>query len=298
MVIYLGAHESISGGIYKSLLYGVEDGCEVVQIFSKNARQFKAKPLTDDDIKKFKETLKETKMKRTAVHDAYLINLGSPNTKNWTDHKEAFLIEMERAEALGIPHLIFHPGSHLGKGDEYAIKRIITAINELFEKTSEFKLKVLVETTAGQGSNVGYKFEHIRDIIEGVDASERIGACYDTCHTFAAGYDISDSNTYEKTLDEFDNVVGLDKLEGFHLNDALKPLGSRVDRHTQIGDGEIGLFGFWLLVNDERFKSIPGYLETPALPNGKSSYKRNLKILKKLRGSIEPPEMLSGKWKF
>ncbi len=296
--IYLGAHESISGGIYKSLLYGVEDGCEVVQIFSKNARQFKAKPLNEEEINNFKDTLKETKMKSTAVHDAYLINLGTPDKKNWADHKNAFLIEMERAEALGIPHLIFHPGSHLSKGDEFSINRIIAALDELHEKTSGFKLKVLVETTAGQGTNVGYRFEHLRDIIKGVSEPDRLGACYDTCHTFAAGYDIRDEKNYIKTFKEFDNIVGMNKLEAFHLNDARKPLGSRVDRHEQIGDGEIGLHAFWQLVNDKRFKSTPGYLETPPLPSGENSYKRNLKILKKLRSANEPPERKGGKWQF
>ncbi len=280
------------------MLFGMEDGCEVVQIFSKNARQFKAKPLTDDEIKKFKDTLKETKMKATAVHDAYLINLGSPEADKWSVYKDAFLIEMERAEDLGIPHLIFHPGAHVGKGDEYCIKRIITALDELHEKTQGFKLKTLVETTAGQGSNVGYKFEHVRDILEGVTEPERVGACYDTCHTFAAGYDIRDDESYEKVFEEFDNIVGLSNLNSFHLNDALKPLGSRVDRHDQIGDGEIGLYGFWLLVNDPRFKTHPGYLETPPLPSGENSYKRNLKILKKLRGAKEPPKKAGSTWKF
>jgi deoxyribonuclease-4 len=254
--------------------------------------------LTDEDIHNFKETLKKTKMKSTAVHDAYLINLGTPDDKNWADHKDAFQIEMERAEALGIPHLIFHPGSHLGKGDEFSIKRIIDALDELHEKTPGFKLKVLVETTAGQGTNVGYKFEHVRDIIQGVSEPERIGSCYDTCHTFAAGYDIRDEDNYERIFEEFDNIVGLNKLETFHLNDALKTSGSRVDRHAQIGDGEIGLYAFWLLVNDKRFKNIPGYLETPPLPSGENSYKKNLKILKKLRGAKEPPEVKSEKWQF
>jgi deoxyribonuclease-4 len=279
-------------------LTGKEDGCEAVQIFSKNARQLKSKPLTDDEIKQFRDTLKETGIKGTAVHDAYLINLGNPDDEKWSVYKEAFLTEMQRAEALGIPHLIFHPGAHLGKGDEYGINRIASAISDLHDQSQGFKLKILIETTAGQGSNVGYSFEQIRDIIGQVAESERIGVCYDTCHTFAAGYDISDEESYNKTFDEFDQIVGLDNLNAFHLNDALKPLGSRVDRHEQIGVGEIGLYGFWLLVNDERFKNHPGYLETPALASGESSYKRNLKILKKLRGAKEPPEMKKGKWHF
>jgi deoxyribonuclease-4 len=279
-------------------LSGLSDGAEVVQIFSKNARQFKAKPLTEGDIKKFKETLLETKIKSTASHDAYLINLGSPNPEKWKVYKDAFLIELERAEALGIPHLIFHPGAHMGKGDSEGIKQIIKALDELHEKTEGYNIKSIVETTAGQGSNVGYKFEHVRDIIEGVADTKRMGVCYDTCHTFAAGYDIRDDDSYDKTLEEFDNIVGVENLVAFHLNDAMKPLNSRVDRHDQIGDGEIGLYGFWRLVNDKRFKNAPGYLETPSLPSGESSYKLNLKILKKLRGAEDPPQQKKGKWHF
>lgn len=264
-----------------------------MQLFSKNARQFKAKPLTDEDIQKFKDTLKETKMKSTAVHDAYLINLGSPDDAKWELHKEAFQIEMARAEALGVPHLIFHPGSHLGKGDEFCINRIIQALDELHERAQGYKLRVLVETTAGQGTNVGYKFEHVRDIIEGVTERERVGACYDTCHTFAAGYDIRDDESYDRTFEKFDNIVGLNKLEAFHLNDALKPLGSRIDRHEQLGAGEIGLLAFWRLVNDDRFKAHPGFLETPPFPTGESSYSHELILLKKLRGAKEPPGNVS-----
>jgi len=269
-----------------------------VQFFSKNARQLKAKELTDDDLDKFKKTLKETGMKSTAVHDAYLINLGNPVDDNWNRYKEAFLIEMERAESLGVPHLIFHPGAHLGKGDEYGLKRIASALDALHEQTQGFKLKLLLELTAGQGSNLGYKFEHISNIFDWVSEPQRLGVCYDTCHTFAAGYDITDDESYHQTFDQFDRIIGLKKLLAFHLNDALKPLGSKVDRHAQIGDGEIGIHAFWLLVNDKRFKTHPGYLETPALPSGENSYKKNLKLLKKLRGAKEPPEMKKGKWKF
>jgi deoxyribonuclease-4 len=279
-------------------LTGIDDGCEVVQIFSKNARQLKAKPLTDEDIKNFKDTLKKTKMKSTAVHDAYLINLGNPDDEKWGVYKEAFLIEMQRTEALGIPHLIFHPGAHMGKGDDYGLSRIARALDELHDQTQGFKLKVLIETTAGQGSNVGYKFEQVQDIIDQVAEPERVGVCYDTCHTFAAGYDIRDDEVYQDTFQKFDDVIGLKRLEAFHLNDALKPFGSRVDRHEQIGDGEIGLYGFWLLMNDSRFKTTPGYLETQPLPSGENSYKRNLKILKKLRGAKDPPEKKGSKWRF
>ncbi len=270
----------------------------MVQLFSKSARQMRAKPLTDEEIKNFKDTLKQTKLKWTAVHDSYLINLGNPEDEKWSRSKDGFLIEMERAEALGIPHLIFHPGAHLGKGDKYCLNRIATALDELHDRTSGYKLKALIETTAGQGTNVGFTFEHLCKIMDLVSEPERLGVCYDTCHTFAAGYDITSEDTYEKTMEEFDNIVGLDKLEAFHLNDALKRLGSRIDRHEQIGSGEIGLYGFWLLVNDKRFKSHPGYLETPPLPGGESSYIRNLTILKKLRGAKEPPEKKGEKWQF
>jgi deoxyribonuclease-4 len=256
------------------------------------------KDITTEEIKDFQNTLKTTKIKTTAAHDGYLINLGNPDDEKWHRYKDAFLIEMQRAEAFGIPYLIFHPGAHLNTGEEFCINRIATAINELHEKTTEFQLKILIETTAGQGTNIGYTFEQVKGIIDAISDSNRVGVCYDTCHTFAAGYDIRDDEVYTDTFRRFDSVIGLKKLMAFHLNDAMKPLGSQVDRHEQIGSGEIGLHGFWLLVNDKRFKNIPGFLETPALPNGANSYKKNLKILKKLRGAKEPPEKKGSKWKF
>jgi deoxyribonuclease-4 len=280
-------------------LNGVEDGCEVVQLFTKNARQLMPKkPLSDEDITNFKDTLKKTKIRSTASHDGYLINLGNPDDEKWERYKDAFLIEMQRAEALGIPHLIFHPGAHLNNGEEFCIQRIASAINELFEKTPEFKLKILIETTAGQGTTIGYKFEQIGELISQINSSERVGVCYDTCHTYVAGYDIRDEESYKDTFEQFDSAIGLNKLEAFHLNDAMKPINSHVDRHEQIGEGEIGLYGFWLLVNDDRLDRIPGYLETPALSTGENSYKKNLKVLKKLRGSSKPPVKKGTKWKF
>jgi deoxyribonuclease-4 len=281
------------------LLFGVEDGCEVVQLFSKNPRQLMPKKsITSEEIQDFKNTLEKTNIKSTAAHDGYLINLGNPDDEKWARYTASFLIEMQRAEVLGIPYLVFHPGAHLGKGEEYCIDRITSALNELYDETKGFKLMTLIETTAGQGTNIGYTFEQLGQMIDRINTPERVGVCYDTCHTFAAGYDIRDEDAYNDTFAKFDSAIGLDKLKAFHLNDALKPLGSFVDRHEQLGDGEIGLFGFWQLVNDPRFEHHPGYLETPPLPSGESSYKYNLNILKKLRGAEQPPEKLGAKWTF
>jgi deoxyribonuclease-4 len=188
---------------------------------------------------------------------------------------------MERAERLGLPYLIFHPGAHLGSGENTGLKKIADSINILLKKVSNFKLMLLLETTAGQGSHLGYKFEHLSEIIEMVDEKEKMGVCLDTCHIFAAGYDISSEYGYKKTFEDFNKIIGIDRLKAFHINDSKKELGSRVDRHEHIGKGKIGLAAFRLLLNDPRFKDISMILETP---KGKTMRedKKNLSVLRKL----------------
>jgi len=282
--MYLGAHESIAGGLHLALNRAADDGCDVLQIFTKNANQWNVKPLEPAAIEKFKAARAERKMPFVAAHDSYLINLASPDEKVWERSVEAFKLEMQRAEALGLEYLVFHPGSHKGKGLEDGLKRVARALNAVHAETEGYELMVLIETTAGQGSYVGSRFEEIAEIIRGVEDDERVGVCYDTCHTFAAGYDIRDEAAYEKTFAEFDDVLGPDRLKAFHLNDSLKGLGSNVDRHEQIGDGMLGPEAFRLLVNDPRFENVPGFLETPPLPSGEDSYKRNLGVLRGLIG--------------
>lgn len=276
----LGAHVSISGGVYKAPERGEKLGCESIQIFSKNQMQWKAKPLTPEDSQKFKEELRKTRIKEVVIHDSYLINLGSPDEEKLQMSRDAFLDEMIRAEILGVKYLVFHPGSHMGKGEEIGLKLIAESLNILIDKAKEVSnVMLLLETTAGQGSNLGYKFEHLKFIMDQVEKKERLGVCFDTAHAFEAGYDISTEEGYERTFKEFDNIIGLEKLKVFHLNDSKTPLGSHIDRHEHIGEGMIGLKAFELLVNDERFKNHPMILETPG---GEKYYEYNLKVLRGL----------------
>lgn len=259
----IGSHMSIAGGVYKAPARGKEVGCATIQIFTKNANQWKAKPLEAADIERFRAALDETGIDPVMAHDSYLVNLASPDDALYAKSIDALQVEMERAEALGLPGLIIHPGSHVGSGEKAGLARIACAIDELHGRTDGFEVKILLETTAGQGSNLGYRFEHLAGIMQNVSASERLGVCYDTCHTFAAGYDIRDEKSYRKVFDEFDRVIGLDQLKVMHFNDSKGELGGRLDRHEHIGKGRIGLDGFRFIMNDERFAHVPKILETP-----------------------------------
>jgi deoxyribonuclease-4 len=261
--LLVGAHMSISGGPFNALLHGEELGCTTIQIFTKNSNQWRAKLLTSEDARKFREAQKRTGISPVVGHNAYLINLASPKEDIYRQSLEAMLVELKRAEFLGLPYLVMHPGAHLGSGEKEGIGKIARSLDRLHEKTVGFEVKICLETTAGQGSSIGYRFEHLVDIIGRVKEKGRLGVCYDTCHTFAAGYDIRTQKTYETTLKEFDNVVGLSKLWVIHVNDSLKDLGSQVDRHQHLGEGKIGLEGFRLLMNDKRWEEIPKILETP-----------------------------------
>ena len=272
---------SIEGGVENAPLRGKKAGCQVIQIFTKNNNRWNSRQLTDKDIENFKKNSFDTGVIPSASHTAYLINLASPNTEIYKKSLEAFYDEMERAERLGLPYLIFHPGAHLGSGEDAGLKKIADSINVLLKKADGFKLMLLLETTAGQGSHLGYKFEHLSEIIETVDEKEKIGVCLDTCHIFAAGYDISNEYGYKKTFEDFNKIIGIDRLKAFHINDSKKGLGSRVDRHEHIGKGKLGLTAFRLLLNDTRFKNVPMILETP---KGKTMMedKKNLSVLRGL----------------
>ncbi|MBI5197788.1 MAG: deoxyribonuclease IV [Nitrospirae bacterium] len=259
----LGAHMSISGGLYQSLLRGQEVGCEVIQIFSKTSNQWKVKPLTQDDILRFKEASAETKVRPMMIHNSYLINIGSPKDADWEKSIDAFQVELERAEALGIPFVVAHPGAHLGSGEEAGLKRIAQGLDELHRRTHGFRVKILLENTAGQGTVLGYRFEQIRSILDQVREPDRLGLCFDTCHVFTAGYDIRTAEGYAATMDELDRRVGLKRVMAFHINDSMKPFESRKDRHEHIGKGMIGIDAFRCLMQDTRFSNIPMVLETP-----------------------------------
>ncbi|OQX52768.1 MAG: deoxyribonuclease IV [Candidatus Cloacimonas sp. 4484_209] len=276
---YLGAHISISGGIFLAPQRARALGCDTMQVFTKSQRMWKAGPLKDADIAAFVRNCQEERIVTVVAHTSYLINLGSPDTEKLKKSREGFSVELDRAKKLHIPFLIFHPGSHMGDGESRCIRRIAESLDWIIEHESLDNVIILLETTAGQGTNVGYRFEHLRDIISYSRYSDKLGVCYDTCHTFAAGYDIRNAESYKKTFRLFDTIIGIDKLFVFHLNDSKKELNSRKDRHEHIGIGQIGLAGFKLLLNDKRFKKHPMILETPG---GDKYYPENLKKLKSL----------------
>ncbi len=277
----IGAHESISGGIHKAFERGASVGCRTLQVFTKNNNQWYGKPLTDDDIGNYKTEQSKSNIAPVVAHDSYLINLCASNLEILTKSRTAFVDELERCEALGIPYLNFHPGSHTGRGEEEGIKVIIESLNLAHEETKGFQVKSVLETTAGQGSAIGYRFEHLRAIIDGVEHRERMAVCIDTCHIFGAGYDISTEEGYQRTMSEFDSIIGFDRLVAFHINDSKKPCGSRVDRHDHIGKGAIGEDGFRFLMQDDRFVTIPKILETPKGDDLKEDI-MNLEVLRRL----------------
>ncbi len=262
-MLLIGAHMSIAGGIHLALVRGKELGCRTIQIFTKNANQWKARELTPEEIAEFNRQKEATKIWPVVAHDSYLINLGSPDEERLQRSQESFLMEMQRTELLGLPYLITHHGSHLDAGEKEGLKRIAESINWVHRRTDGFKMRILLETTAGQGTNLGYRFEHFSAIMDKVEDASRLGLCFDTCHVFAAGYDLRIRDAYEETMEEFDRVLGLGWLKVFHLNDAKNDLGSRIDRHQHIGKGMIGLDAFGFLLNDPRFTYLPKILETP-----------------------------------
>lgn len=277
----LGAHVSIEGGVHNALERGMAIGCEAIQIFTKNQMQWQAKPLADAEVQRYQEALKGIKPHFPVLaHDSYLINLGSPEKEKLVKSRQAFLDEMDRAEALSIDYLVFHPGAHLNViSVETCLTTIAESLNQVMQERPTYGVKILIENTAGQGSNVGYQFEHIAAILGQVEHPERLGVCFDTCHALAAGYDIRTEEGYQGVMALFDSLIGLDWLKAFHLNDSKKPLGSRVDRHEDIGEGCVGLETFRLLVNDKRFVNTPMILETPG---NKLDYPQSLVFLRKL----------------
>lgn len=259
----LGAHMSIAGGYYKAVEIAQRCGCDCVQLFTKNNNQWRGKALVDDDCQRFQTALRELKISHPIAHDSYLINLAAPDDVLWNKSIDAFVDELERAERLGIPYVVTHPGSYTTTDEATGLARIVTALDIVHARLPEAKSRCLLETTAGQGTNLGWRFEHLATILQGVQQPERLGVCVDTCHIFAAGYPIAERHDYEATFAELDRLVGLGRIKAFHLNDSVKGLGCRVDRHAHIGRGSIGLEAFRHLLNDPRFREVPMYLETP-----------------------------------
>ncbi|MEK6599898.1 MAG: deoxyribonuclease IV [Deltaproteobacteria bacterium] len=277
----LGAHMSIAGGLYKALEQGERLSCTAIQLFTKNANQWKGKVFEEEEIDRFLSLRKKSSISKIFAHDSYLINLASGSPALRTKSINALIAEMERCRILSIPYIIMHPGAHLGISEDEGINNIVNSLNVILEKTDEWPVGIAMETTAGQGTSIGYRFEHLSRIINGVKENDRIKVCLDTCHIFAAGYDISTAEGYADVMKEFDRIVGIDKLVCFHVNDCKKGLGSRVDRHEHIGKGALGQLPFRLLMNDKRFADIPKIIETPKDKDMKND-RKNLGILRKM----------------
>jgi deoxyribonuclease IV len=261
---YIGAHVSAAGGVENAPVRAHEIGATGFALFTKNQRQWTAKPLSQQSIDAFKANCEKYGFTTDAIipHDSYLINLGHPEKAGLQKSRNAFLDEFQRCEQLGITMLNFHPGSHLKKiSEKECLKIIADSINWALDQTTG--VKAAIENTAGQGTNMGFRFEHLAEIMDQVEDKERVGVCIDTAHAFAAGYNISTAAGFEETFNQFDEIIGFDKLLAMHLNDSKKELGTKVDRHDSLGDGHIGWTPFKMIMKDERFKGIPMILETP-----------------------------------
>ena len=277
----LGAHMSIAGGMDQAVLRGQKAGCETIQVFVKNANRWKAKPLTEEYITNFQQARQETGIAPVVAHNSYLINLASPNEELWNKSLEAMIVEVDRCTSLEIPYLVMHPGAHSGAGEDVGLNRITTALNEVLKRTSDPKVMLLLETTSGQGSILGGRFEHLAKIINNCFYPKRLGVCLDTCHIFAAGYDLRSPESCADTFSEFEKIIGFSKLKALHMNDSKGDLGSRRDRHEHIGMGFIGPEGFRWIVNNPQLFSLPLILETPKGSDLKEDIE-NLGILRSL----------------
>ncbi len=280
----LGAHMSIAGGVDRAVERGAAVGCDAIQMFTKSSNQWRARPLAGDEVARFRQGQIETGISPVVAHDCYLINLASPDPAQWDRSVLSFGEELDRCEALGIPYLVTHPGSHMGAGEEAGVARVAAALDRVLARRRGHRVQVLLETTAGQGHGVGHRFEHLRDVRARTKHPDRVGVCLDTCHVFAAGYDLRAERAYHETMEAFDRIVGLDTLRAFHLNDCKKDLGCRLDRHEHIGQGFLGVDAFRWLMNDPRFDGVPMLLETPKGPDCAED-RVNLALLRSLVGA-------------
>jgi deoxyribonuclease IV len=287
---YLGAHLSIAGGLPRAVDRARASRCEALQIFTKSVGQWRARPLPDDEVAEFRARVERVQLKAVVAHNSYLINVAAADKILRAKSIEALREELDRAERLGLDALVMHPGSYTSGTEAGGLTLIARALAGLLKERPRDRARILLEHTAGQGSNLGHRFEHLASIIEQAGGSPRIGVCLDTCHLLAAGYDLCSDAGYAETFEAFDRIVGLDRLRAFHLNDSKKPCGSRVDRHEHIGRGCLGLEPFRRILNDPRFAGLPMMLETPKLDTPESRRRsdvdpwdrRNLRILRGL----------------
>ena len=289
-----GAHLSIAGGMHNALLKAEELGCETLQCFTKNQQQWKCPPLTEECIREWKQHAKRLRFKKTVSHDSYLINLAATNGEFWRKSVELFIEELTRCRQLDIPYLVTHPGAHMGDGDEAGIQKVVAALDVIHDQVPEAPgggaagggpVMTLLEVTAGQGSCLGCKLEHLAEIIARVKSPRRLGVCLDTAHLFAAGYDFRGARKYAAFRKQLASTVGLKAVKVIHMNDSKKDLGSRVDRHAHIGQGFIGLEGFKPFVRDSAWKNVPKILETPKegkAPDGREWDAVNLEALRSM----------------
>jgi deoxyribonuclease-4 len=280
----LGAHMSIAGGLHRALERGREVGCSVVQIFLKNQRQWTARPYPDSEVREFRAAWKATGIRMVFAHASYLINLATPVPAEWRRAVDVFHDELERAEALGLPFVVIHPGSHRGSGPEEGVRRVAQAIDVLHERTRGHRVRIVLENTAGGGASIGRSFEELAVVVGAVKEPDRVGVCLDTCHLFAAGYDIRSADGYRLTMARCRRLLGRGRVRAFHLNDARQPLGSGLDRHEKIGRGHLGIEPFRRLVNDRRFARVPMALETPKDPEPRAD-REALALLRRLRAA-------------
>jgi len=274
---------SIAGGYYRAVEIARDCGCDCVQLFTKNNNQWRAKPITPDDVDRFKTALRTLGITHPIAHDSYLINLASPDRDLWHRSIDALVVELQRAELLGIPYVVAHPGAFTTSSEARGLRRIAKGLDEVHRQCRGLAAQCLLETTAGQGSNLGWRFEHLAKILDLVREPDRVGVCVDTCHVFAAGYPMKTRAEYLATIRGMKQTFGLEKIKAFHLNDSKRELGSRVDRHERIGRGYLGLEPFRHLLNDRLFKKVPMYLETPkGEENGEPLDVINLRTLRDL----------------
>ena len=274
----LGAHTSTSGGLVNAIVEGKQIKADVLQIFSKNQKQWKGRDYKEGEVEKFHQAIEKSGIRPVMIHTSYLINLASTNEQTLSNSIDALIDEMQRCHVLKIPYLVLHPGSHLNEGEEVGIKKIAQNLTKVVNKAGVDDVIILLETTAGQGTNLGYTFEQLREMMDQSGVEKHLGVCLDTCHVFTAGYDIRTAQAWKKTKQAFDNVIGLHKLKGIHLNDSQKDLGSKVDRHDRIGKGLLGIKPFEIILKDPDMREIPMILE---VPGGPKAYKQDLR---KLRG--------------
>lgn len=279
---------SVAGGVDRAVDRAAAVQCRTLQIFTKNASQWTGPPIAPETVSRFRDRLADTGIAPVVSHDSYLINLASADGALRDKSMAAFRDELERAELLRLMGVVTHPGAHVGAGEAPGLARVAEALRRILDETAGQNVQILIENTAGQGSSLGWHFDHLATLLHGVERHPRVGFCLDTCHLHAAGYDLTSDASYARVMGEFDAAVGLDRLRCLHLNDALKPLGSRVDRHTHIGDGTLGLEPFRRIMNDTRLVAVPKILETPKNGEGFAEDTRNLTTLRRLGGEPGP----------